>query len=290
MDRAAERHRLARIRDQVEDDLLELVRAREDERVRGVVRVDELDALVRVRAPDEVDRGAHDVLDLHQVPFLGVLAGEVEQCANDLLDLEAGLADQLESLPRTRPLLRLLEEELGQAENREQWVVDLVRDAGGELPDRGELPALHELLVELPALGEVGDDAEQQPVGESVRRHFDDERTPVLAPVHARDHRARREADAGIALAVPPRERRRHADDLVEVVADQVEERLVRRQHPTVALPADEEGDRQRVEQLDELVPVETVRGGGQGLRGPHASSVSPPECLGTLPRNGDPA
>ena len=52
-------------------------------------------------------------------------------------------------------------------------------------------------------------DAEEQPVRESVRRDFDDERTAVLAPVDPRDHGARRETDACVVVAAPPRERRR---------------------------------------------------------------------------------
>ncbi len=76
--------------------------------------------------------------------------------------------DQLEPAPCARPLLGLLEEELGQAEDREQGVVDLVRDTRGELADCGELAALHELLVELLPLGQVGDDTEQQLVCDAV--------------------------------------------------------------------------------------------------------------------------
>ena len=127
-----------------------------------VVGVDELDALVRVRAPHEVDGGADDVFERDRLTFLGVLAREVEQRAHDLLDLEAGLLDQLEPLVRLRAGLGLLEQELGQAEDREQRVVDLVRDAGGELADRRELAALDELLVDAPLLRQVGDDAEQE--------------------------------------------------------------------------------------------------------------------------------
>ena len=147
-DRPAVRHRLARVRDQVEEDLLELVRAARDGRAGVVVGVDELDALVRVRAPDEIDRGADDVFERHDMTLFGVLAREVEERADDLLDLEARLLDQLEPLARFRARLGLLEEELRQAEDREQRVVDLVRDAGGELADRRELAALDELLVE----------------------------------------------------------------------------------------------------------------------------------------------
>ena len=71
-----------------------------------VVRVDELDALVRVRAADEVDRRPYDVLDLHEVALFGVLAGEVEQRTDDLLDLEPRLADQLEPVACARAVAR----------------------------------------------------------------------------------------------------------------------------------------------------------------------------------------
>ena len=110
----------------------------------------------------EVDGRAHDVVERHDLTLLGVLAGEVEQGAHDLLDLEPRLLDQLEPLVRLRVGLGLLEQELRQAEDREQRVVDLVRDAGGELSDRGELAALDELLVEAALLGQVGDHAEQE--------------------------------------------------------------------------------------------------------------------------------
>src|SRR5262249_48217876 len=68
------------------------------------------------------------------------------QRADDLLDLEAGFLDLLEPLERLRAGLGVLDEELGEAEDREERVVDLVRDPGGELADRRELPALDELL------------------------------------------------------------------------------------------------------------------------------------------------
>ena len=63
---------------------------------------------------------------------------------------------------RLRAGLRLLEQELGQAEDREERVVDLVRDAGRELADRGELAALDELLLHAALLGHVLDQREQE--------------------------------------------------------------------------------------------------------------------------------
>ena len=58
-----------------------------------------------------------------------------------------------------RPGLDVLEQELDEAEDGEERVVDLVRDAGRELADRRELAALHHLLLEAAALGEIGDRA-----------------------------------------------------------------------------------------------------------------------------------
>ena len=161
-DGAAVRHGLARIRDQVQEDLLQLVRARGYERARVLVGVDELDALVRVCPPHEVDGRAHDIVECDLVTLVGVLAREVEQRADDLLDLEPRLLDQLEALLRLRLGLGLLEEELRQAEDREQRVVDLVRDAGRELADRGELAALNELLLQAAVVRGVLDQREQQ--------------------------------------------------------------------------------------------------------------------------------
>ena len=186
-DGAAVRHRLASVRDQVQEDLLELVRARVHQRAGILVGVDELDALVRVRPPHEVDGRANDVVERHLVPLLRVLAREVEQRAHDLLDLEPGLLDQLEALLRLRAGLRLLEQELGQAEDREQRVVDLVRDTRRELADRGQLAALHELLLHAALLGGVADQRQQERglavgAGDRARRDLDRTRPAVRQP------------------------------------------------------------------------------------------------------------
>src|SRR6185437_12474530 len=106
------------------------------------VLLDDRDPLLRIRAADEVDRLADDVVERDQRAILAALAGEVEQAADDLLDLEARAVDQLGALVRLRARLELLEQELGEGEDGEQRVVDLVGDTRRELPDRSQLPAL----------------------------------------------------------------------------------------------------------------------------------------------------
>src|SRR3990170_3205889 len=160
-DRAAVRYRLLRVRDEVEQDLLQLARARDDERRHRAVAFDDLDLLRRARAPDELDGLGHDLFERDDAVLIGALAGEIEQGANDLLDLEARLLDKLEPVVRLRAGLRLLEQELDEPEDGEERVVDLVSDPGGELSDRRELGADEELLFEVAALAQVGDERDR---------------------------------------------------------------------------------------------------------------------------------
>ncbi len=151
-------HRLLGVGDEVQEDLLDLAGAREDGDRLVRVALDEDDLLVQRGAAEQLDRLLDDAAQIDRLELVGALAGEVEQRADDVLDLEPGLLDQPEPVVRLRAGLDLLEQELDQAEDREQRVVDLVRDAGREFADRGELAALHHLLLEAAALGEVGDE------------------------------------------------------------------------------------------------------------------------------------
>ena len=115
---------------------------------------------------------------------------------------------------RLRAGLGLLEQELGQAEDREQRVVDLVRDAGRELADRGELAALHELLLHAALLGGVLDQREQQRRLAVVARHRARRPGPGCGlPSGRRKTRSNGRADRRRTrcrlLVVPPRVRRR---------------------------------------------------------------------------------
>ena len=92
-----------------------------------------------------------------RLELVRALAREVEQRADDLLDLERRSLDQLEAIVRLRAGLGVLEQELDEAEDREERVVDLVRDACRELADRRELAALDQPLLEAPAFALVGD-------------------------------------------------------------------------------------------------------------------------------------
>ena len=194
--------------------------------------------------------------------FFGIFPGEVEQRADDLLDLEARLLDQLEPFVCLRIGVGFLDQELGQAEDGEQRVVDLVRDAGGQFADRGQLPALDELLVEAALLGHVVDDTEQQHrfalvTVDRMREHLDGQRPAVLAPVDLTDDGARLEGGQRLLVGLPPGKRRREADDRVELVADQIQKRLVRRDERACRGVCDRQGDRNRIEERVEIPLVQ---------------------------------
>ena len=166
--------------------------------------------------------------------YVGVLAREVEQRTDDLLDLEPGLLDEAQPFVRLCPGRGLLEQELGQSEDREEWVVDLVRDACSELADRRELAALDEARIELRRTGRDGEDAEEERIVVPVER--------VPADVGGR-----------------PRVRRSRAGHELRLEPCEVDKRPVCMDDPPVSGHAQDRGDRHRLQGVLELPPA---RGG----------------------------
>src|SRR5262249_52682344 len=147
-----------------------------------------------------------------------------------------------------RPRLGLLEQELRQPEDREERVVDLVRDTGRELADRGELAALDELLLEPALAGEGGVEAEERDrraivAVDRVRLDLDGDRMAVAVAEDARVAAVLRERPRRLVLG-PPRVRVAAADDLGRVAADELAEGAVRVEHLAGRRVGDEQRDR----------------------------------------------
>jgi len=108
-----------------------------------------------------------------------------------------------------------------------------VRDAGRELADRSQLPALHELLLHAALLSQVLDQREDQcdlavVARNCVHRQVPRRRAPVGAAVDAIDARAGDKAAIQLVFVLaPPREWRPQADDLVGGPPDELAERAV---------------------------------------------------------------
>ena len=104
----------------------------------------QLDALVRVRAADELDGLLADPVQRDGPDVVGLGAGVPEQRIHDLPDLEPALPDEEQPVVLVRSRLEVGEQNVDEAEDPEERVVDLVRDAPDELSERAEPTRLEE--------------------------------------------------------------------------------------------------------------------------------------------------
>ncbi len=97
------------------------------------------------------ERFAHDLVQVHHRARALPLAREREELAHDLRGALGFVKDDLD--PALRAVVqRLLDEALGPREHRGERVVQLVRDAGNRLSQRGHLLGLHQLLIQIARL------------------------------------------------------------------------------------------------------------------------------------------
>jgi DNA-binding NarL/FixJ family response regulator len=85
----------------------------------------------------ELQRRAHRVLEPGRLDLFRFAAGEIDQQAQVVPELERGLPDELEPLCRLRPGLGVREEQVDEAEDGKEGVAGVVGGVGGELPGRG---------------------------------------------------------------------------------------------------------------------------------------------------------
>ena len=123
------------VQQQVEHDLLNLLAVDDDDR--NVVR--QLFAQLDVRRPAfegaEHERRAHDFVQVGDRPIQRRLAGEGQQMVDDLRDA-VGVGVNLLQIVAHLFFRVAPEQQLGEADDALQRVVDLVRDAGDQLTDR----------------------------------------------------------------------------------------------------------------------------------------------------------
>jgi len=134
--------------------------------------------------------------------------------------------------------LFLLEQELGKTRNRRQRVVQLVRDAGDELADRGELLALHELCFQRLLLGDILDHHDDALLGRGARDVCHVHADRPFEPLRARDQRsgalaaARRGQEILQRMRLPEqRFAERRADDVLQRRVEELGKRAIRALH-----------------------------------------------------------
>ncbi len=153
-DAAALAHRVARVDDEIDHDLLELVEVGLDQPEVAPVRDFELDLLADQPAQHHLQFRQH-VGELQHLRAQRLPAREREQLPHQPRRAIGVLADLHDVLERRvgRPVVD--QQKVGIADDRGQHVVEVVRDAAGELADRLHLLALREILLQRALLGGV---------------------------------------------------------------------------------------------------------------------------------------
>jgi hypothetical protein len=183
----AAHQRVARVEDQIEEDLLQLLTPRmQDRQLLGQVELD-LDALLLDPPRHEAERPADDLRDVHGAHAFLAIASEVQQVTHDRGDA-LGLGDDV--VDQFLVVVAVLNE-LRAVEDRVDRVVDLVRDAGGEFADRGEAFGLHQHRRHLLAIGDVAHDADEfdaLPLPHLADRNLTGEGLAIRAAAHDTPH------------------------------------------------------------------------------------------------------
>ena len=186
---AAVGHRVPRVDAEVEDDLLDLTGVGED-RSKLLTELDlELDVLAD-QALEHLAHVGHDVVERELLRLEHLPPAEGEKLARKRGRAVAGLRD-LREVPAYRMVgLELHQADLGEAEDAAEEVVEVVRDATGEQPDRLHLLGLLELLLAptkrrfgLETIRHVADEPADEgalAILEEVRGHLHGDRAPSL--------------------------------------------------------------------------------------------------------------
>src|ERR1051326_3790090 len=160
-ERAAFGHRVHRVEDHVDEDFAQFARVAHDDRVRlylpHELDVDALGlgAILPARARDLGDFEHQAVNVERDEVLIPALAGEVLYALDRLRAVLRRLDDDVEAAPDLAQVARL-QHQLGAREDAGQRVVEVVRDAGRKLAERGELLHLRVLLAHPLALGLLG--------------------------------------------------------------------------------------------------------------------------------------
>ena len=153
-------HRLLGVGDQVQEHLLELVRVRHRFGDLLVVVPHHVDSPHPELVAPELQRVVQHLIDRGRGPLRLVLAREGQEVLHDAGGAPRLGVDHLGRRALVRPEALLGEQQLGERRDPGERVVQLVRHAGDELPDRGHLLRLDELLLQHRLVRHVADDAE----------------------------------------------------------------------------------------------------------------------------------
>ena len=157
--------RLRGVVDQVDEDLLDLVGVDVGHRQIGLDLDLGLDAVRHELVAEQHEGGVEQGPERGGAALMLLLPREAQQVLDDVRRALGLLPDDRERLAQGRRHVGHLAQEIGEADDRGERVVEVVRDAGDELADGGHFFRLDELVLQSPPLRLI---IEQEHQGGSV--------------------------------------------------------------------------------------------------------------------------
>ena len=169
--RPAARDRLRRVVDEIDEDLLDLVGIDVRHRQVGLDLQARLDPVGHEIVPQQQERRVEQRLEGGGPPLVLLLPGEAEEVLHDVRRPLRLFLDDRERLPQRRRHVGHFGEVVGEPDDRGERVVEVVGDAGDELPDGGHLLRLDELVLQPAALGLVVEEEHHGGAVGAANRH-----------------------------------------------------------------------------------------------------------------------
>ena len=164
------RHRIAGVHGQIHQHLIEERRVHTHAAgIAGDIQL-KADALAE-QSPDQRDRTIHDLGDLHRTRCHHVTTGKAEQLPTQR---RTGFSRRA-NLPGTdgdiTPGLRIERQQAGFADDRREHVIEIVRDAAGQLADALDALHLAQLIFQPTTIGDVDEHTvpQRRPVSAALR-------------------------------------------------------------------------------------------------------------------------
>jgi hypothetical protein len=145
-------HRLLRVDDEIEENLLQLMTVHEDVGEAGRERVDDLDVVDPQLVRAEGKRFAHDLVDVDHGFGRLALARKRQQVADDARSALAFRRNRLQPAANRFFKRRTLREAFGPAQDGRERVVELMSDAGHGLAECRHFFGLQQLVIEVARL------------------------------------------------------------------------------------------------------------------------------------------
>ncbi len=151
-------HGIVGVIENIQENLLQLLRVAEGWGEIFVEVLGHFDAVAGEIIAAKLDGLTQDIVDVNEFALNGALAGETQQVLHDVFGALGLVQDDLEILAGVVGYRGILEQQVGEAKNGGERIIDLVGHAGNQAADGGHLFRMGEFGLEENGVGDVGHD------------------------------------------------------------------------------------------------------------------------------------